>query len=58
MRGNTTSVVYIVFSFVFDFMLGEWISYSGGTCPEVGVDPGVLFVIIKKGEMLFVVLMM
>ena len=49
-RGNTTSVVYIVFSFGFNFMLGGWISNSGGTCPEAGVESGVLFVIIKKGE--------
>ena len=58
MRANTTSAVYIMFSFGFDFMLGGWISNSGGTCPEAGVESGVLFVIIKKGEMLFVVLMM
>ena len=42
--------MYIVFSFVFDSMLGGWISNSGGTCPEAGVEPGVLLVIIKKGE--------
>ena len=39
-----------MFSFVFDSMLRGWISKSGGTCPEAGVEPGVLFVIIKKGE--------
>ena len=49
-RGNTTSVVYIVFSFGFNFMLGGCISNSVGVCPEAGVEPGVLLVIIKKGE--------
>ena len=48
-EGNTTSEVYIVFPFVFDSMLGGWTSNSGGTCPEARVEPGVLFVIIKKG---------
>ena len=39
-----------MFYFGFNFMLGGWISNSVGVCPEAGVEPGVLFVIIKKGE--------
>ena len=50
LRGNRNSAVYIVFYFGFNFMLGGWISNSVGVCPEAGVEPGVLFVIIKKGE--------
>ena len=49
-RRNTTSAVYTMFSFGLDSMLGRWISNSGGTCSDDGVEPGVLFVIIKKGE--------
>ena len=39
-------------------MPGGWKSNSGGTCPKAGVMSGVLFVIIEKEEILFVVLMM
>ena len=52
-RGNTTSTVYIVFSFVFDSFLGGWISNSRGTCTEAGVEPGVLFVINMNHSLTF-----